>query len=115
MGVAFAFADLQSEVVMAYLREREGGFDFKDVNLTLTDGRHVRAVTSVYRGKNLLGDLSLSDVAQMVSVAVGTDGKCSDYILNVDQHLRETGIIDPVVSALAAAVVQLRKYGSRPH
>ncbi|AGB48221.1 uncharacterized protein involved in cation transport [Mesorhizobium australicum WSM2073] len=109
-GIAFGFAD--DADALAYLKEREGGFLFFTVALRLHDGRQVNAITSLYRGKNLLPDLPASELVDMAVRARGTDGKAMDYVLNIEHQLIELNISDHVVTALADAI---RANGSVMH
>ena len=101
-GIAFGFVD--DAAALAYLKDREGGFAFLSVDLGLHDGRQVEAITSLYRGKNLLPDLPAAALADMAVKARGTDGEAVGYTLSIDRHLKELGILDQAVTALANTI-----------
>lgn len=101
-GIAFGFED--GEAVQAYLNDREGGFEFRTVDVTLQDGRAVSATTSLYRGRNLLSGHTTAGLVAMTLGARGTDGRAVDYVLGIERQLKELGIADAAVEHFARAV-----------
>lgn len=102
IGIAFGFAD--GEAVQTYLNDREGGFEFRTVDITFQDGRRVEATTSIYRGKNLLSGRTTEDLVVMALAAKGTDGRAVDYVRGIERQLDKLGIVDAAVSDFAVAV-----------
>jgi cation transport regulator ChaC len=75
-----------------------------DREVVLDDGMRVRAVTARYAGPNQIGDMPLAQRAQMARLAVGTDGRCADYVTSIADMLAELSIDDPAVQEFAKAV-----------
>jgi cation transport protein ChaC len=108
VGCAFEFPDDQS--ILDCLRKREGhSFSFNKLDVTLEDGRIVQAVTPVNdRSANTyIGNFCLKKRAEMARVAIGSDGKCIDYVTNIRDKLKEMGISDPYVEELWEAICSL--------
>jgi len=105
-GIAFEFPEDKHSEVFAYLKKREGGFEFSEQNVTLEDGNTVHALFPVYSGKNLLRGKSLIELAAMAKQAVGDCGRCVDYITNIFVKLAELGIKDRAVEEFRRALDQ---------
>ncbi len=106
-GVAFQFSEEKSNTVLEYLRHREGkAFEPVACEVILDDGQTVAALVFIYRGKNILEN-SNKELAEMAMVAEGKDGKCVDYVLNVDKKLKAHGIEDSEVLQLVSLVSEL--------
>jgi cation transport protein ChaC len=105
-GVAFEFPEEKRREVIAYLEKREGnGFSLQPLEVRLESGDRVNAVAPIYSGQNLLSGKSLADLANMVRIAQGVDGKCIDYARNIAAKLAELGIDDPEVDEFWRALV----------
>jgi cation transport regulator ChaC len=72
------------------------------------DGAVVDAIVPVYAAKNILNKTA-AETAQLILVARGTSGSCVDYVKGVAQHMRESGVDDPVVAELAAEIAKLER------
>ena len=103
-GIAFEFPEHHRAALMTYLKKREGGFDFECLPVLLPDQTEVKAIAPIYRGKNLIVGKSIAEIADMADRASGTSGKCRDYVANIAKKLKQLGIDDPAVSALANAL-----------
>lgn len=106
-GVAFRVEEAQAEAVMAYLRKRELVSDAYleiETDIRLHSGKTVRAYTYVVDPNHdqYACDLSLDQQADIISTAVGRVGPNTDYLFNVAKHLRDWGVEDTQLDALAA-------------
>jgi cation transport regulator ChaC len=79
-------------------------FELAHQEVILEDGLRVQAITPRYVGPNLIGEVPLVQRAQMARLAVGTDGKCADYVSSIAAKLAELGIDDPEVREFEEAV-----------
>ncbi len=110
-GLAFEVAPDAVEHVLTRLDYRERG-GYVRLDLVLTDSRGVArphgAITYVATpdNPNWLGDAALDAIAAQVETAAGPSGKNVDYVLALDARLRELGIEDAHVAALAALVAR---------
>lgn len=98
-GVGLAVATAQQDDVLAYLRERElisSAYLEKMLDIDLTDGRRVQAVTYVVDPHHVqyCGHLPLEEQAQIISHATGGRGPNTEYLFNTTEHLNELGIVD---------------------
>lgn len=105
-GMAFEVADSDWPTVRAYLQEREQVTAvYRDVMrpVHLADGRRVAALAFLVdeRHAQYAGNLSLDQQLAMVRAGVGFSGRNVDYVLNTAQRLRELGIRDRQLMALA--------------
>lgn len=105
-GMAFEVADSDWPTVRAYLQEREQVTAvYRDVMrpVHLADGRRVAALAFLVdeRHAQYAGNLSLDQQLAMVRAGVGLSGRNVDYVLNTAQRLRELGIRDRQLMALA--------------
>jgi len=107
-GVAFEIADDRRDEILERLDFRErGGYTRLDLELVDGSGRPLtRAITYVAtpENPNWLGDAPLDDIARQVRGAIGPSGRNVDYVLELERALRELGIEDENVAALAALV-----------
>lgn len=71
--------------------------------MSLEDGREEKAVVPIYEGKNILNE-TIEALAARASQAVGTSGKCVDYVLNIETHLKSLDIYDAEISKMAELV-----------
>ena len=105
-GMVFEVADADWPQVYAYLQEREQVTSvYRDVMrpVHLADGRMVGALAFLVdeRHEQFAGRLSLEQQLAMVRAGVGLSGRNIDYVLNTARHLRELGIRDRQLMALA--------------
>ena len=103
-GLAFEFPYGQRAKLLKYLRDRELGFELRDLQVTVESVGDVEAMTPIYNGKHLLTSVSLSETASAVLRARGTKGTCSSYVQNIAQELVKLDIDDPAVAELSRAV-----------
>jgi cation transport protein ChaC len=111
-GVAFRVQPGAEARTMADLRERElvsSAYLEITCDLTLHDGRSVRAVTYVVDRDHVqyCGDLPLDEQARIIAQAVGGRGPNTEYLWNTEAHLREIGLHDPDLAWLAERVREL--------
>ena len=105
-GMVFEVADADWPQVYAYLQEREQVTAvYRDVTrpVHLADGRTIGALAFLVdeRHEQFAGRLSLDQQLAMVRSGVGLSGRNIDYVLNTARHLRELGIRDRQLMALA--------------
>ncbi len=105
-GMVFEVADAQWPDVYAYLQQREQVTSvYRDVMrpVRLADGRAIKALAFLVdeRHEQFAGHLSLEQQLAMVRSGVGISGRNVDYVLNTYKHLRELGIRDRQLMALA--------------
>jgi cation transport protein ChaC len=105
-GMVFEIAASDWPVVRAYLQEREQVTAvYRDVvrNVRLADGRTVPALAFIVdeRHAQFAGKLSLDQQLAMVRAGIGISGRNVDYVLNTARHLRQLGIEDRELTALA--------------
>lgn len=111
-GVAFGVAREFRDGTLAALRERElisSAYHEAWLNVQLTDGREVEAVTYVIdpQHRQYTGDLSLERQAEVIAGAFGGRGPNSEYLSNTAAHLRELGLADPDLEWLEHRVATL--------
>jgi len=105
-GVAFEVEGARREAVIGYLRERElvtNVYEETVRALRFDDGARVEAVVyMVDRGhEQYAGRLPDAAIAEIVRRGVGQAGPNLDYVANTLSHLREAGIHDPHLEAVA--------------
>ena len=105
-GMMFEVADADWAQVYAYLQEREQVTSvYRDVMrpVHLADGRVVSALAFLVdeRHEQFAGHLNIDQQLAMVRAGVGLSGRNVDYVLNTVRHLRELGIRDRQLMALA--------------
>lgn len=104
-GMAFAFAAVDKDAVLASLQKREGkSFVLTPLSVRLDDGMQVEAYAPLYNGRNLRSDLELDDRVRMVLTARGTSGSGIDYVKGIAESLDALGIDDPAVHSLRDAL-----------
>ena len=105
-GVAFRVAARHAGATIAYLRAREQvTMVYREVTLgaALADGRRVKAVCyAVERAHpQYAGALAAADIERHVRQGVGISGANPDYVRATVAHMRELGIADAALAALA--------------
>lgn len=105
-GVAFEVAGEEGEAVLAYLRERElvTAVYLETVRTVRFDnGERVKALAYVVdrTHEQYAGRMGDADIAGIVRRATGGSGANLDYVVNTLAHLRDEGIHDPHLEAVA--------------
>lgn len=105
-GMAFEVDAGQWELVHEYLMNRElVTAVYREVlrPVTLADGRRVPALTYVVdqQHEQFAGPLTLEQQLAMIRAGVGISGRNIDYVVNTARHLRQLGIVDRTLVALA--------------
>lgn len=108
-GVGMAVSPAQRDEVLAYLRVRElisSAYRERFLDIRLTDGREVEAVTYVVDPHHVqyCGGLDLEEQAQIIAHAEGGRGPNDEYLHNTAEHLTELGIHDADLKWLSARV-----------
>lgn len=109
VGMAFKVAPDNWSAVREYLREREqvtGVYLETHRPVRLASGATVSALTFVAdpHHSQYAGRLNLEEQFALVAGAVGQAGPNIDYVTNTADHLREIGIEDRQVQALAQMI-----------
>ena len=107
-GRAYWVAPTEADRVLAELDHREkGGYERARMPFHAPRGEVVEDVL-VYRATpdnpEYLGDAPLSALVHQIRHSVGPSGANIDYVLRLDDALREMGAEDPHVRALAEAL-----------
>jgi|TARA_A100001391_G_scaffold135519_1_gene94226 cation transport protein ChaC len=113
VGMAFKIAETDWPKVREYLREREqvtGVYVETHRPAKLANGELVETLTFVADPKHpqYAGRLTLEEQFALVNGAVGEAGPNVDYVINTARHLKEMGIADRQVQALAAMIGRSR-------
>jgi cation transport regulator ChaC len=112
-GMAYRLDPELSETVMADLDYREkGGYRRLDLDIIFQDtasptgGARTSAVTWVAPpgNPNFLGEAGLDLIARQVAATTGPSGANSEYVLRLDEALRDAGAHDDHVFTLARMV-----------
>lgn len=106
-GVAYRVPKSAEEKVLARLDHREkGGYDRLEVSLTSMSGARIDALVYLAndRNPNWLGESPIEEIADQVVNSVGPSGPNTEYVLELDQALRDLNDRDPHVRAVADAV-----------
>ncbi|MDD9935381.1 MAG: gamma-glutamylcyclotransferase [Myxococcales bacterium] len=109
VGMAFRVGAEDVPRVIEQLDLREvGGYERVELAMEVRGGvRHARsAVTYVATADNdnFLGDAPVRQIAEQVLGARGPSGHNAEYVLRLDEWLRDEGLEDPHVHELAALV-----------
>ncbi len=107
-GVAFRVASGDVDETITYLRAREQVTSvYREIwaEVTLLDGSHRRVKVLTYVADRThdqyAGVLAMPDLERFVRQGVGQSGANPDYIKATVAHMRETGIVDEQLFALA--------------
>src|SRR6185437_16074701 len=108
-GMAFAVAEENLPATLGYLRERElvsGVYREAVRPVRLESGETVGAVAYLVdeAHEQYAGRLSIAEQVRLVRRGIGSSGANSEYVLNTVMHLRQLGIRDRALEALAAAL-----------
>lgn len=96
-GTVFEFDDNKRERITERLKKREGpSFKLIEKEVTLPDGRKVRAITPINDrdSHTYIGNLPLQSRISMVKKAKGSDGACVEYVKNIHNKLKDLKIQD---------------------
>ncbi len=109
VGVAFEIPGRIAQESLEYLRARElisAAYLEADVEVQLSDGRAVAAVTYVIdrAHEQYCAGLSLEEQARIIAAAHGGRGPNAEYLFNTAAHLAELGLDDPQLDWLSARV-----------
>ncbi len=109
VGMAFKIAESDWDEVRDYLRAREQvTMVYVETHrpAKLANGEIVETLTFVAdpHHPQYAGRLSLEDQFALVDGAVGEAGSNIEYVINTARHLKEMGIADRQVQALAAMI-----------
>ncbi|AXC50324.1 gamma-glutamylcyclotransferase [Paracoccus suum] len=115
-GLALRIAAPDWPDAIATIRARElvtSAYREAAVNLDLTDGRHVDALTYVVRPEHpqYAGGLDLDRQAAIIALASGGRGPNAAYLASFVEHLALLGLNDPEFSALSERVRSLQRAG----
>ncbi len=111
-GVAMRADPAGREAALAALHVRElisDAYIEEWVEVDLSDGRRVRAVTYVINHANgqYCGSEDTETAAQVIARACGVRGPNRDYLFSTVAHLEQLGIPDAALAALAARVREI--------
>ena len=106
IGVAFRVCDSRRAETIDYLRERElvtHVYRERWLNIALDDGRRVPALGYVVdqHHRQYAGRMGVEEAASHVSGAHGQSGPNEEYVANTVEHLRQMGIRDRWLEAVA--------------
>jgi glutathione-specific gamma-glutamylcyclotransferase len=107
VGMAFRVAPRDESGVIEYLNQREMmNYVYRDLRLAIrtSDGRRASALAfvAVQGHEQYAGRLSPEAAADIVRGSSGTAGRNEDYVANTLAHLRDMGIRDNWLEAVAA-------------
>jgi cation transport protein ChaC len=97
IGCAFEFPDEKREQILGYLKDREGeSFSLPEIDVILENGTAVKAFTPInsHTSHTYIGGLNINQRVQMAKSAVGSHGKCTDYVSSIRNKLVELNIQD---------------------
>lgn len=112
-GLALRATAGSEQATLQYLRDRElisSAYLEREVDLRLSDGRDVRAVTYVIDPDHVqyCRALTLEQQAQIIATAIGGRGPNAEYLYNTAAHLADLGIPDAELQWLSERVARLR-------
>jgi glutathione-specific gamma-glutamylcyclotransferase len=112
-GLAYEVSAEAWEGTLAYLTAREkisDAYDERILPIRLDDGREVEALAYVMKPDHpqYAGALTADEIRQHVLQGEGLAGSCVVYVRKTLAHLREMGISDPHLEALAARFPELQ-------
>lgn len=80
-GIAFKFPATKEMALRTYLQEREGqAFPLREHKVRVSEKEIVVALVPMYEGNNLVRTSSAAETADMVCGAIGSAGRCIDYV-----------------------------------
>ncbi|AOZ68774.1 gamma-glutamylcyclotransferase [Rhodobacter xanthinilyticus] len=112
-GLAFRVAPAEAERVLAETRARElisYAYLERRLELSCESGETISAISYVIdRAGPQYCQLDAEEQARIIASAAGTRGPNRDYLFNTANHLRELGLPDAALEALAARVAALAR------
>jgi len=104
-GVAFRVAGPSKQATIAYLRNREQAtavYVEATLPVILADGRRLLSVGYIVDRKHpqYAGRLPLDELLSLIRQGRGISGNNIDYIRATHEHLLDSGIDDPILSAI---------------
>ncbi len=111
VGLAYLLAAPALDVLSALDHRERAGYVRESVNVTLADGSIQQAITWIAPPGNPhdAGELALPALAELVAVAEGPSGRNDEYVLRLEQALRELDGADPLVSELCSRLRAARE------
>ena len=109
-GLAYRIPRQQEKTILEALDYREkGGYERLDLAVHLSNGRTVNGLTyhANENNSNFLGDAPNIEIAKQIVTAIGPSGSNKEYILQLDQALRDHDLADEHVSSLVCLVEEL--------
>jgi cation transport regulator ChaC len=106
-GRAYLLNPESRDEVLAHLDHREkGGYERLSLPLHFSETDWVNGTTYHATADNpeFLGQASVADIVSQVMSAAGPSGQNIDYVLHLDQALRELGASDAHVVEIATAL-----------
>ena len=106
-GRAYRLDPRSRKKVLEQLDHREkGGYERLQLRLHFDNGHWVNGITyhATPDNPNFLGKASKADIVAQVQSSAGPSGLNTEYVLRLDQALREMGVTDPHVHEIALAL-----------
>lgn len=106
-GRAYRLDPVSRDDVLAHLDHREkGGYERLQLRLFFDETCEVSGITYHATADNpdFLGEANAADIVAQVLASAGPSGLNTEYVLRLDQALREMGASDPHVREIAAAL-----------
>lgn len=106
--MAYAIDEESQAKVMAQLDHREqGGYQRLQIPVYFNDQQVVDGITyyATADNPNYLGESSTERIARQVTESFGPSGPNTEYVLRLEQALRQMGKPDPHVRAIADKVL----------
>jgi len=120
-GIAYRVEQAHWPETLAYLRAREQVTNvylevMRPVHIMGEDAREVTAVAFAVDRKHpqYAGKLDLEAQLVLIGQGHGISGACAEYVLSTAQHLRELGVTDPLLAALADRLAREPAEASQP-
>jgi len=120
-GIAFRVEPAAWADTLAYLRSREQVTNVylevsRPIQLLGDGAREVTAVAYAVdrRHPQYAGKLGIEAQLALIGQGHGISGACAEYVLSTAQHLRELGVTDPLLAALADRLAREPAEASEP-
>ena len=109
-GLAYRISRQREKTILEALDYREkGGYERLDLPVCLSSGHTVNGLTyhASEDNPNFLGDAPQLEIAKQIVTAIGPSGSNKEYILQLDQALRDHDFEDKHVSSLVRLIEEL--------